>query len=56
VLTEAKARDLKVIVKWVKGHQGTGTTPGYLNTQVDRMAREGRISRERTIKSTPIRS
>ena len=31
-------RGIRLVVTWVKGHQGTGTTKGYLNEQVDQMA------------------
>jgi len=43
----AEDHNLKLIVKWVKGHQGTGSTPGWLNDRVDKMARKARLSREK---------
>jgi ribonuclease HI len=52
VLQEGAERGVKVIVKWVKGHQGTGSTPGYLNTKVDQMARKARLSGKRSITSS----
>lgn len=36
----AERAGLKLIVKWVKGHQGTAYTQAYLNTQADRLAKE----------------
>lgn len=39
------AADVRLIVKKVKGHAGKGTTQGYLNHRVDRMAWDARVKR-----------
>ena len=43
VLELATDRRVKGVVKWVKGHQGTGSVVGYLNNRVDKMARDARL-------------
>lgn len=37
---------VKLVVTWVKGHNGTKTIEGYLNNEVDRLAGKARISRK----------
>lgn len=34
----------KMNAKWVRGHAGNGTTKGYLNNQVDALARKARVA------------
>lgn len=41
-LEQCKLAGLKLVVKWVKGHQKDNTLEGYLNHQVDRLAKQGR--------------
>jgi len=36
--------EVRLVVTWVKGHQGSKTTQGYLNNQVDKMARDARLT------------
>lgn len=38
---------IKLVVTWVKGHQGCRSTKGYLNTRVDQLAGRARKSREK---------
>lgn len=45
VLQGAARAGVKLVVTWVKGHQGSGTTRGYLNDRVDNMARKARLQR-----------
>lgn len=41
-----EAAEVKLVVTWVKGHNGTGDTKSYLNTQVDQMARRASRSQK----------
>ena len=41
-LDSARESGVKLVVTWVKGHQGTKTTRGYLNSRVDEMAKSAR--------------
>lgn len=36
---------VKIRIQWVKGHQGSRTTQGWLNNRVDALAREARRTR-----------
>lgn len=45
VLRGAARAEVKLVVTWVKGHQGQQTTRGYLNDRVDDMARRARLER-----------
>jgi ribonuclease HI len=44
-LLKAAAARVKLVVTWVKGHQGQRSTRGYLNDRVDGMARRAREDR-----------
>jgi len=45
---------VRLVVTWVKGHQGTGSTSGYLNDQVDRLAKAARIDQDQVFKRMPL--
>ena len=45
-LEAATSRGIRLVVTWVKGHRGKRDTSAYLNTMVDKLAGEARISRE----------
>lgn len=46
VLHGASNRNVKLYVKWVKGHSGLEDTPSYLNARVDDLAKRASISGE----------
>lgn len=60
VFTVMKWADLRLIVKWVKGHQGNrhgnGETnvQGWLNNHVDQIARRCRVSRETVLEVSRV--
>jgi len=38
-LAKLEAAQMQFSIRWVKGHNGTGTTASYLNTRVDRITK-----------------
>lgn len=50
----AAERHIQLIVKWVKGHQGTGSAEGFLNDAVDKLSRKARIHGTRFRHSEPV--
>lgn len=48
-LQQANAQQVRLVVTWVKGHRSDlRDTSAFLNTQVDKMAHEARLSRQNT--------
>lgn len=50
----AHEKGLRLSVTWVKGHQRSGTVQGYINNEVDAMAREARVTRKSWVKRKMI--
>lgn len=48
-LQQANGTQVRLVVTWVKGHRGDmRDTSAFLNTQVDKMAREARLTQQTT--------
>jgi ribonuclease HI len=50
----ARKADVKLVVKWVKGHRGNVDVSGYLNERADKMARTACSTKKHSLWIAPI--